>query len=132
MPCIYFISSIINSIIPQSLYHFHLDSYSISCSPIRIKHIADFIYPSIPQVSSILIGDFIFSLFVYIDNAKLILKGYVASSSEMATRRVSVGRPALVHERGGSLALVSEASNDVASPRLPRHSQRNVQIFCPG
>ena len=89
MPCIYFISSIINSIIPQSLYHFHLDSYSISCSPIRIKHIADFIYPSIPQVSSILIGDFIFSLFVYIDNAKLILKGYVASSSEMAMRRAN-------------------------------------------
>jgi len=47
----------------------------------------------------------------------------VASEAEpgpetRATRRASVGRPALVHERGGSLALVSEASNDVASPRL--------------
>ena len=66
----------------------------------------------------------------------------VASEAEpgqetRAMRRASVGSPALVHERGGSLALVSEVSNDVASPRLassrlPRHSQRNVQIFCPG
>ena len=48
---------------------------------------------------------------------------FVASEAEpgpetRATRRVSVGRPALVHERGGSLALVSEASNDVALPCL--------------
>ena len=35
-----------------------------------------------------------------------------------AARRASVRRPTLVHERGGSWALVSEASNDVASPRL--------------
>ena len=35
-----------------------------------------------------------------------------------ATRRASVRRPTFVHERGGSWALVSEASNDVASPRL--------------
>jgi len=47
----------------------------------------------------------------------------VASKAEpgpetRAARQASVGRPALVHERGGSLALVSEASNDVASPRL--------------
>jgi len=48
-----------------------------------------------------------------------------------ATKWASVGHPALMHERGGSLALVSEASNDVASPHLLRLFGRlhNVQNY---